>query len=280
MEPAGITQTQLVTLLAGLNLADHVDDIGADTIPAPLMSAILTAFEANVSAKETTSPSEKPSGVAPTLWLPDEERLNIDKDTPAAELPAIEPVSTLATPSAAQLREELEEMVRRDLLGPAGGEDEELEDDRVYERYLLGALAPSSQTMPEEQDKLDIAESGSAEDGPADTDSAQKSSLNPSSIGLTFCVDLDAPGLMVTARWGHYQKQQSREIKTSKGAPQRVWKRTQRGGEAHFFSLREGPTEVWQPAPEEQPDVFVKGIMRRAADNWTVTLFLVNRQRR
>lgn len=50
------------------------------------------------------------------------------------------------------------------------------------------------------------------------------------------------------------------------------------GEQPSFFPLKEGRIEAWKPEREEQPDVFVKGIMRRSPENWTVTLFLVNGQ--
>lgn len=60
-----------------------------------------------------------------------------------------------ATPHA--IRDELTEMVVKDLLGPAGGPNEELDqrEDRVTGRYLVGMLAPKSTTVEaEEQDTL------------------------------------------------------------------------------------------------------------------------------
>ena len=51
------------------------------------------------------------------------------------------------TPS--DLRNELTDMVVRDLLGPAGGPDEELNqyEDHVYQRYLVGMLAPKDEEI-------------------------------------------------------------------------------------------------------------------------------------
>ena len=52
--------------------------------------------------------------------------------------------TALRTPlSQHQLRAELEAMVLGDLLGPAGGESEELTERTVRDRYLVGVLAPS-----------------------------------------------------------------------------------------------------------------------------------------
>src|SRR5947209_16991085 len=44
--------------------------------------------------------------------------------------------------SPISLRGELERMVVADLLGPAGGEAEELDERNVRDRYLVGVLAP------------------------------------------------------------------------------------------------------------------------------------------
>ncbi|TMC86814.1 MAG: helicase, partial [Chloroflexi bacterium] len=46
-----------------------------------------------------------------------------------------------------------------------------------------------------------------------------------------------------------------------------------------IFPLKEGPVPPWSPEAEEQPDVVVRGLIRRSEDSWTVTLFLVNEQR-
>jgi hypothetical protein len=42
----------------------------------------------------------------------------------------------------------LEEMVGGDLLGPAGGPEEELTERNVRDRYLVGVLTPRSQPQP------------------------------------------------------------------------------------------------------------------------------------
>ena len=53
-----------------------------------------------------------------------------------------EPTTSLA-PSHHAVRAELESMVLKDLLGPAGGEHEEITERSVRDRYLVGVLAPS-----------------------------------------------------------------------------------------------------------------------------------------
>ncbi|MHB8836204.1 MAG: hypothetical protein ACYC9Y_10905 [Candidatus Methylomirabilia bacterium] len=51
-------------------------------------------------------------------------------------------MSEAAILSAVAIREELVRLFCNDLLGPAGGPEEEILENRVRERYLLGMLAP------------------------------------------------------------------------------------------------------------------------------------------
>ncbi len=95
----------------------------------------------------------------------------------------------LKPPSPIRLRTMLQEMAAKDLLGPAGGEREEIEERNVRGRYIVGLLAPKGQTfLPDEQD--DLAEGGADtdQDGKTDTAVPQNASMLPSSIGLTFTV--------------------------------------------------------------------------------------------
>jgi hypothetical protein len=69
-------------------------------------------------------------------------------------------------PSSMKIREELEQMVLKDLLGPAGGPEEEIDEQSVRDRYLVGMLAPKRQELsPEEFDELTQGGSGPVEDG-------------------------------------------------------------------------------------------------------------------
>ncbi|GAC1455551.1 MAG: DISARM system helicase DrmA [Ktedonobacteraceae bacterium] len=193
----------------------------------------------------------------------------------------VQPTPVLEAPPPAQLRDQLEEMVLRDLLGPAGGAEEELSADvaRVRDRYLIGMLAPHMlQTLPEEQDELGIAEESPLNDETVDVGVAQKASLNPASLGMSFSVDKDATDLLVTVHWGQYQRRDSQTQMKKTGSPEKIWKRVPRGGEPKRIPLRVGPIQLWRPEENEQPDVIVRGLVRDSGGSWTVTLFLVNGQ--
>src|SRR4051812_32058363 len=121
-------------------------------------------------------------------------------------------------PSPMKIRDELERMVLADLLGPVGGPEEEIDEPSVRDRYLVGMLAPKRQELsPEEFDELPQGGSGAAEDGSTEVTAPSTKTMFPSSFGMTFCVDLDAKELQLTARWGHYHRDRSATLTTTKG---------------------------------------------------------------
>src|SRR5689334_6901251 len=110
----------------------------------------------------------------------------------AVTTPAPEPtLLASAVPAPMALRAELEDLIRKDLLGPAGGEEEELPRDlgSVRDRYLLGMLAPRRVRLRASQNDT-LAEGGDAgsEDGATDDAGLATDSLMPSSIGLSCTV--------------------------------------------------------------------------------------------
>jgi hypothetical protein len=61
---------------------------------------------------------------------------------PSAQSVSDQAAPVLRVPSPRELRAELEQIVLRDLLSPAGGPTEELGERSVRDRYLVGMLAP------------------------------------------------------------------------------------------------------------------------------------------
>lgn len=189
-------------------------------------------------------------------------------------------VRPLQVPSPTALRDELEQLVLLDLPGPAGGPEEEIGENSVRDRYLFGLLAPSHQQIkPEEQEELALAEANGAEEGETDATPFNTLTFRSSLIGMSFCVDGEEQNLAVTASWGRYRQVHSQTMTTAAGAPATVWKRQPMGGTSHLLRLQEGPVSAWPSARDEQPEVMVKGKIRRAGLTWTVTLFLVNGQK-
>jgi len=286
-----VSEKHLAVLLADLDLVEHSDVLGIDTIPDHLSNIVLHTLSEQQNTPHLAHHQHTPPAhddTSPFVWTPE---ANIDQpiaapqdETPpqplAKQILKDSPRTILQPLSPSAMRDELERLVLLDLLGPAGGPAEELDEGSVRDRYLVGMLAPRDQhIVPEELDELAVPEESGSEDGANDDAALQNTSLCPSSIGMSFCVDSAATSLSVTATWGHYRRDHSETLKTPKGAPKLVWKRQQMGGKPEIFPLQEGLIPPWSPEPEEQPDVVVRGLVRHTADSWTVTLFLVNEQR-
>jgi hypothetical protein len=210
----------------------------------------------------------------------------------------------LEQPSSLQLRAMLQDMVRKDLLGPAGGPDEIIDESNVRGRYIVGMLAPKGQSMlPDENDQL--AHDGSDEqDGKSAAPIPQAASMLPSAIGLTFTVAEDTPALQITVRWGKYRRvemdikalgssadesgeenavddeylPEADEAEPEAGSEtRRVWKRIPVEAASDPFPLDDGYLKPWSPDPDN-PDIYVRTLVRKRDHAWTITTFLINAQ--
>jgi hypothetical protein len=202
--------------------------------------------------------------------------------------------------SPRELREEIEVLIRDDLIGPIGGAEEELAEAPV-DRYVLGMLAPrfrSGSAPPEPSadggvedgqesiafDALpedDLGDGGTladeGEDGRAEERPPAVDQLVPSAFGLTFALDGDCTELRVTAAWGAYSKETSEQWLDRNGKAQRVWRRRQCGGAKAIWITGPGAIEPVAPDPTE-PDVVIRGLVRDRGEQRLVSLFLVNGQ--
>ncbi len=198
--------------------------------------------------------------------------------TPPTPAPGTALPLAASLPSPTALRAELEDLVVRELLGPAGGAEEEVDESRVSDRYLVGILAPRRTIVrAAESDSLASDGAGTVEDGNADDLALPMDSLAPAAIGLTFTVRGDGTTLAVTPRWGRYAREHSATATTPTGNPKMVWKRYLMGGTPLMVALSEGDIAA-MPADAEQPDVVLRGRVRKLEGDWVVSLFLVNAQ--
>ncbi len=174
-------------------------------------------------------------------------------------------------------REEIQDLIVGELLGPAGGPGEEVTEERLTERYVLGMLAPRGEvTSPDDQDRLALDGEPPTEEGRPEPDAPPVPTIFPSSFGLTICVEGAATSLVVTPRWGRYARERS-QVETEGAEPGLVWRRYPMGGSPIAIDLTEGMLGP-VPADPEQSEVVIRGRARRNGDDWLVTLFMVNRQ--
>lgn len=173
--------------------------------------------------------------------------------------------------STFSMREELFDLIRRDLLGPAGGEQETVTEQSVRNRYLLGMLAPRKVIEIDEEPDEELADGteDNAEEGVAEPSTPAKRGTAPSTLGLSFCLDLSEEQFELEASWGQYLREHDPEDKL-------VWKRYPRGGRK-VIALKEGNLPAWEP-DKDCPNVVVRGRIRKRDSHWSVTLFLCNEQ--
>ena len=180
------------------------------------------------------------------------------------------------------IRDELTNMVVSDLLGPAGGLDEELDqrEDHVYGRYLVGLLAPKAvKIQGEELDELGTDEQDDAESGKADKATPPAGTFFPNSIGLSFVIETGAKAFLIRTNWGRYHRIKStHQINPRTDAEAMVWKREHMKGKDLLVTLKDGGFGPLMPRLDNDPTVIVQGRMRQTPRGWVVTVFLVNTQ--
>lgn len=183
----------------------------------------------------------------------------------------------LLAPSPAELRDELERLAMANLLGPEGGDNEELPRNvQVQDHYLVGMLAPHGALVPSEDDhdvNDDLADGEPTEPGAGPT-------MFPSSMGLTFAVEPGAAAIEVTANWGRYAKHRLDDADVGDDQSALVWRRQPCGGtfQLDLADERLGERLAPQSPDPDYGDVIVSGLVRRGTTGTVVTLFLVNGQ--
>lgn len=176
------------------------------------------------------------------------------------------------------IRSDVDELVRLELSGPAGGPDEEVDESSIRDRYLVGVLAPRDAEVGADQDDgLGVNDCSSEESGGEDRGDVRAGTMFPSSLGLSFVVSKRVAEIQVSAAWGQYERTDSASLKNKGGDPKRIWKRTPFGGEPFRVPLSEGTVGRVEP-DARRSKVHVEGIVRSIGDQWVVTLFLVNEQ--
>ena len=293
-------QKYLKVLLDGLDLDGDEECLGIDGgVSESILDSISKCFKSlkkstkqKISREQlsfiTTSYSPSEDNSASLL----EENIEIKSDLLNSEPSVSAPIpqkQILTEATHYEIREELHQLILRDLLGPVNGETEEVQERSVSNRYLVGVLAPKMRSKepeepgepveetPEQQDNLAPAGKDNAEEGQSDSAIPPATSMFPSSFGMSFCVSGETKELEITAKWGHYERKDSEIGFKEDGSPIKVWKRTPRQG-IKIIPLQDGKRIEWVVSPQEVPEVFVQGRVRRFEGDWLITVFLINNQ--
>jgi hypothetical protein len=194
-----------------------------------------------------------------------------------------------ATASPWQIREEFQQLVIRDIHGPAFGADEVLSATPIpHDRYLVGMVAASDvRVKPSQTDDSGTTEDETAGDGSSNERIATVGYF-PSSIGLSFVLDESVSEIEVCAEWGQYKKEERTRAElegrpglyfTKKDLEKetlRVWQRYPQSSSVKV-TLKDGDLDECIPVVAF-PLVKIRGRARRYKKCWLVTLFVVNEQ--
>lgn len=182
------------------------------------------------------------------------------------------------TQEQAYIRDLLQMAVYDDLLGPAGGPEEEIIGMSVRDRYLVGRLAPQETRFEEADDLSNASGRIDTEESDGEIDASINQSLVPSSIGFTFCVDGAVKEVELTASWGRYERAESHKVNGKTGKPLRAWKRIPSGG-TKIIELNNSNIKPVQ-IDINCPNVVIQGMISNPLENGDklVTLFLINNQ--
>jgi len=194
--------------------------------------------------------------------------------------------------NSVEVRDELEDRLERDLLGPWDGPDEELPPGVLpAEWYLLGRLVPFEGSTGPAPMRVDepaalgdpsLTDVGDVTTGDLDGDdtpseaTVRSGSRAASSMGMSFSVPKEIDTIVVSATWGRYSKVESQIYETEQGRPRRVWCRESRGGsvEVDIAAAGEGSGV---PDPEYDRIVF-RWTVRHHGERRVVDVALVNMQ--
>ncbi|KAB1928598.1 helicase [Micromonospora noduli] len=167
-----------------------------------------------------------PRGEQQALSMPGSDPADQQTLIPPLDVPQSFPEAT-----SYQVRDELEELIGRDLLGPWDGEREEFRPGAMgpRERYLVGMLGPKQRPRSDRREATEVADVDAAVQGdgaeaelPEVVTPQNLGKMWASSMGLSFAVPSDVDVLTVTADWGRYDQ---RESEDEKGKKRRVWYR-------------------------------------------------------
>jgi hypothetical protein len=176
------------------------------------------------------------------------------------------------------VREQLETILERDLLGPWGGVNEEIVGEGPRSRYLIGFLAPRGVHASAEEVDASLGDLDGEDDGPDRASPIAASTMFPRSFGLSFAVPVDTKSIAVTVGWGRYSRGPSATLTNNSGDPLRVWHRhpVKHGV---IVTLKEGNHHLEQPPWADQAEVHLRTVVRMRDDRLVVELALVNDQK-
>lgn len=213
---------------------------------------------------------------------------------------------TLNLPPKRQVRDQMVDALRRELMGPWHPlDDTDPSEEFPTARYIVGRLAPQDSEIDVlDNDALPSGDGDDGETGEASFDPPQVLGFMPSSMGLSFVINDTCDKVDVHIQWGQYLRAEEAPVRSESGnededdlgnAHQRskfVWRREQIAGVVKGLSVsKTGPVTEVKLHPNCAPagvtveglddyDVSVQGVVYEIHGQRAVSLFLVNQRQK
>ena len=184
--------------------------------------------------------------------------------------------------SSYQVRDELVDLVARDLLGPWAGPTEQFAPRSAgpRDRYLLGMLGPRRALAAEVIDPSDVdldVEDTDDADLPDRLSAQSLGQMWASSMGLTFAVPENVDTVVATVEWGAYTTQESTD--DDDGRNRRVWTRTPHRHDVEVWLDAAGDHAHWLIGQAgDEYGVWLSAEVRHGDRRRVVRLTLINGQ--
>jgi hypothetical protein len=178
--------------------------------------------------------------------------------------------------------------LRRELLGPRDGEQEELREE-PYRRYTVGTLYPLA--VPTDPITREEEEDAAGAAGDPGTDGLQENQADdpvvlanqylPSSMGLSFYLKGDRPDIAVRVDAARYVEARADEQKDSGGKREKRTKRWRRTpatvpGDGTWLELVPGPDGRTARRDILDGSARLHAVWRLGRDGWLVTVTVIN----
>jgi len=174
-------------------------------------------------------------------------------------------------------RDRLTGEVRKFMVGPAFGIEEQL-NDKPWEFYHTGMLWPSDSRLSEEEDDQ-AAESSSDDEGNQDGFLNMANCAQQSAMGMTFYLSSDPQKITISANWGTYILKSDKEDSAAEKADEdnETWER-----EHHEFNTELSIEAGIHDFPENlmnENGVLIKARLRKRKDHFILTLVIINNRK-
>jgi hypothetical protein len=227
-----------------------------------------------------------------------------------------DPTAVLSEGPLRSARTRVVETLRRELMGPYDGPNEQFSGEYPTSRYIVGRLAPIDQRVSDEED--DNLGAGEEEDEASETDDPLPLVLgfHTASIGLSFVLDHSCTHVDVHVTWGDYRREgapsahetpndgsqdegpaspnveENSSIASERQPRSAAWVRYPREAWVRGLRIPESGRLPRTPLSQallpsetklegfDAPDVVLEGVVHKVKTHRAVSLFLVNRRQK